>query len=304
MCARPSKPPISLLRRELESRGIDTRGLYERAEFVRLLAESEGKQQRPRAGLPEVGTMTIQEMMEELDLRAVSYDVLSPSWKLAAELQRARAGQGQRVSQPPTPPTKAPSPPVPRRAMEENEREREELSFMEDFSYERAEPSHKRAGQSQQSQRSQQPGVEERGEQTDRARAASSPAAMPSTDAAVFVDGAVEAVGSIASKLASATVAIPAIATDLMNVSSPTAWHSPVPQAWKESLTSGPFRRLRPPPKPVLLVICLCALRYGIGRTLIVALAALLSLDIVSDVMRNLQGWKRDHHPRKPQAQG
>ena len=77
------------LRSLLQSRGVDTAGIFERGELLRLLTDLP-RTERPR--LPDPSDMHAGDIMTELDQLGVDFDVLSPTHTLATLLRRARAG--------------------------------------------------------------------------------------------------------------------------------------------------------------------------------------------------------------------
>ena len=52
------------------------------------------------------------------------------------------------------------------------------------------------------------------------------------------------------------------------------------------------LRRVKPPPKPVLLLVCLSALKFGLVRTLLIALTAKLAVELSIDAVQGLRAWR------------
>ncbi|KAL1511074.1 hypothetical protein AB1Y20_005897 [Prymnesium parvum] len=251
----PRRVPISELRRELHRRGVDTSTLFEREEFMRLLARS-APIAPPPPPEPPLERMHVQEVMEELERRGVEYDVLAPSSQLARLLAAARAAAATAAPRPPAAPRSPPPPtPTPGRAR-------------------RPPP---------------------RAPAPPPSRAAASPSANATAlqPAAAVADGFAGLVGAVAETLASTALVVSDLAVGALNSSRQGEWRD----APKEWIAKGPLRRVRPPPKAVLLVFCICALRYGLTRSILIGAAAKLSLDIATEFAHRLQARRRDRQP-------
>ena len=103
---------------------------------------------------------------------------------------------------------------------------------------------------------------------------------------------AVGLAATVASTVAWTASAVPGLANDALNATTRGEWPKEVPEGWRRALARGPWRLLRPPPKPVLLALCVSALRYGLVRTALVAASAKLTLDLLGDGLRRLRGWR------------
>ena len=127
-CASDVRPEWANLRASelsalLRARGVDTSGVFERAELLRLLAATpESGPAGQAAGeqpLPRVNDMPMCDVMDELDRRGVRFDVLAPPQKLVRLLVQARRRAPLETRPPPAPrgstsvPQWAPPPPPP-----------------------------------------------------------------------------------------------------------------------------------------------------------------------------------------------
>ena len=87
-------PSTRELRRVLAERSIDTAGVFERAELLRLLEASDRRGATSAASSIPVQSMSLQEVMDELDARSVAFDVLAPRIALCELLETARGSAG------------------------------------------------------------------------------------------------------------------------------------------------------------------------------------------------------------------
>jgi hypothetical protein len=110
-CASDVRPEWASLRASelsalLRARGVDTSGVFERAELLRLLATpepgpaGEAAEEQP---LPRVNDMPAGDVMDELDRRGVTFDVLAPPQKLSRLLVQARRRAPLEARPPPAP---------------------------------------------------------------------------------------------------------------------------------------------------------------------------------------------------------
>ena len=117
-CASDVRPEWASLRASelsalLRARGVDTSGVFERAELLRLLATpqpgpaSEAAEEQP---LPRVNDMPAGDVMDELDRRGVTFDVLAPPQKLSRLLVQARRRAPLEARPPPAPQWPPPAP--------------------------------------------------------------------------------------------------------------------------------------------------------------------------------------------------
>eukprot|EP00966_Prymnesium_polylepis_P232316 5373236-Prymnesium_polylepis.1 len=154
--------------------------------------------------------MSVQDVMAELELRGVEYDVLAPAWKLAELLARERAAEPAAPRKPSASPPPPPQPARPARS---------------------AGPSAERSDR--------RPAAA-----PTPSRAAAKVADPTAADVGVesLADSAVELVGSLASAVATTAVAVPALANEALNTSRGGDWPKEVPDAWRRALARGPWR--------------------------------------------------------------
>ena len=127
-CASDVRPEWASLRASelsalLRARGVDTSGVFERAELLRLLAAAPEPGPAGQAAgdqpLPRVNDMPMGDVMDELDRRGVRFDVLAPPQKISRLLVQARRRAPLEARPPPAPrgstsvPQWAPPPPPP-----------------------------------------------------------------------------------------------------------------------------------------------------------------------------------------------
>eukprot|EP00964_Phaeocystis_antarctica_P039899 scaffold22805_cov59-Phaeocystis_antarctica.AAC.4 len=97
----------------LRARGVDTSNVFERAELLRLLATPEPEPASEAAEeqlLPRVNDMPAGDVMDELDRRGVMFDVLAPPQKLSRLLVQARRRAPLEARPPPAPQWQPPVP--------------------------------------------------------------------------------------------------------------------------------------------------------------------------------------------------
>ena len=276
-------PTTSEVRRRLAEYGVSTAGVFERSELLRLLQTAE--QAQPSGAPPPVASMDVQSVMAELEERGIDFDVLAPEPALFAALERARssargrerrqqsarqAAQQQPARAPrreaPTPPRPRPSPPPP---------------ASQPFTPTAAKPAEK-------------PRRESRG-------------ASQYSDLSGLVGdafgSAVEIVSGAAEKAA------PIVGDAIEKVSPAAAAAATAGGKRSRGAIQAVRKRLkgvRLPPKPVLLLLCVCALRFGLTRTALAATSAKLTIDLGQEAIAAVGarlgrgGAKSD----KPSAEG
>ena len=278
--SRNSGPRTADARRRLTELGVNTDGVFERSELLRLLETAE---ERAADAPPPIASMDLQAIMNELEERGVDFDVLAPQPALMALLQKARRAtprpqpatartaysapppstpvyNAPPARPPPSPPAAAasPAPPAPR-----------------------APPPAPPAA----------PADEAPVQRTTRG---ASPHRDLSSLVGEAVTSAVDVAGVVADKLAPTVGGVidelaPA-AKSTVKAAAETA--SEMASKGAEKLPNGVVQRVRgwlqkarPPPKPVLLLLCVAALRYGLVRTALIASAAKLTIDISNEAV-------------------
>ena len=252
---------VADLKAELSRRGVAHDDLFEKEALARRLASSQHI--RPvRAATQPVDVMSVQDVMAELEARGVGFDVLAPDSALMASLQQARlrdepvpvkrrpasaarspASRQARGRTPATPPTPPPSPPSPP-------------------------PPPAAAGGSP----SQQPIPDE--PVIGMTRGASRHRALLPLLGDTF-NGAIELLAPAVEQLK------PVTATAVANAAKATAARAPSARVVAAARAS--LRRMQLPPKPIILVLCVSALRFGITRTVLVAVSVKLTLELIQE---------------------
>ena len=246
-------PPVSELRKRLADFGIATDAVFEKKELLRLLEEAE-QRRPPKPQLPAIESMDLQAVMGELEDRGVGFDVLAPEPSLYALLKKTRAKAGQqataawaaRVATPP--PARAPVAPPPS-----------------------APPP---------SSSSAAAGAQER--RTTRGASPHRDLGSFAVDAVSTTVGVAKATAeNLAPKVGGVIDQLGVVPAAAAAASSPKAKR--VRDAVKALRTR--LKGVKPPSKPVLLLLCVGALRYGLTRTALAAAAAKLTLEIAQDVI-------------------
>ena len=287
LCACANRPEWESLRATelsalLKARGVDTTGIFERDELLRLLAEP------PRASreqLPSIDGMRPREIMEELDRRGVRFDVLAPPQKLSQLLVRARersplqapapvwpAPPWPAASAPPAAPVPPPAAPVPAAA---------------------AEPA------------PPPPAAEPAAAQTPEPPA-DAPPSVPAPEASVARDllPVPEMLPLLrgAGAFLSTTLGEAGPALSQVTSKAGPALRN-VPRAVQDG-TGRLGRRwaLSRRAKAMLLVVCVCALRFGLVRTVLIAVSLKLSQELAVSVLPGRKDAEGPPPRARPQA--
>jgi len=228
-------PTTQELRRLLVQRGVDTAGIFERDELVRLVHETNHHHADTEIGgramtPPEqaLDTMHVQDVMEELDTRGVYFDVLTPTHVLFDLLQQARSDMVPQASRGSS---SSDAPPA------------------DDF-------------------------VVSVGSVWDAAEPAWNAARH---DVIPFVTGTV---GAAVERIKPMSTTAAAVTTGS--------------RARLSKAVRARLRGLHLPPKPIMLAVCIGALRFGIIRTALTAVSLKLALDIVRDAGKSARIAYRD----------
>ena len=232
-------PPTNEVRRLLSQRGVDTAGVYERDELLRLLREIGGEEQSAPP-LPPVATMHVQDVMEELAARGVFVDVLTPDATLYDRLREARE-RGPRAASRSTPSqVRRPS---------------------------------SAAGTTPGSAGSV--GIENIWD-----------AAKPAWDTAQR-----ELFPFLADTVGAAVEQVKPVAQTAVTAAAK-------PRERFVQAARARLQMVKLPPKPVLLAICVGALRFGVVRTALTAVSVKLTLDIAREVVTSARSADRDTDPQ------
>ena len=238
--ARPAADGLrtSELRALLRSRGIDTAGVFEREELLRLLAVAPP----PSRSRDSVHDLPLQDIMDELEQRGVAFDVLAPTPLLAQLLVEARASGEQSSDASRAGGAGAPSPapqPQPHRAAS------------------RAAATHHGSGADSPADTL---------EETPPAAGAAGAGAAKGTELLPIARGVAAGLGALVSSV-------------FAGLPLPSEWSVPDSPLLKRPL------RLGARAKVLLLLFCLCALRYGLVRAVLALTSLKLSQELLSSAV-------------------
>eukprot|EP00322_Chrysochromulina_rotalis_P001989 CAMPEP_0115830654 /NCGR_PEP_ID=MMETSP0287-20121206/1727_1 /TAXON_ID=412157 /ORGANISM="Chrysochromulina rotalis, Strain UIO044" /LENGTH=305 /DNA_ID=CAMNT_0003283961 /DNA_START=12 /DNA_END=929 /DNA_ORIENTATION=- len=262
----------------LAQRGVSTAGVYERPELLRLLRESNGVGQSTELGVPllPVETMHLQDVMSELDSRNIEFDVLTPVPTLHSMLREARqARSGAEQWAPPSHPSelKTSAPSAARRSSQGRDRQHP-----------------RQAQQTFESAPIDYPSIPTAAD-VESVWAAAQPAwHAAQRDLIPFITDTVEAAAEQVKPVAATAV------------KATTGSRARIVEVARSRL-----RRVQLPPKPILLAVCISALRFGITRTLLSALSLKLALEVGQDVRAALGERSvdtRKHWQHREEARG
>ena len=295
-------PRTGEVKRRLAELGVNTDSVFERSEMLRLLEVAEARAaEAPAEVLPPVGSMDLQGLMNELEDRGIDFDVLAPEPALVSLLHKARKADHRAAPRrqpaaysppatyapaqstaparpPPSPPQPAPSPPPPPAPSS-------------------APPSAAPAAATSAPAAATAPS-EAPAQRTTRG---ASPHRDLSSLVGEAVTSAVDVASGVAEKMAPAVGGVIDELTPAAQAAAATA--TATASSGVQKLPRGVVQRVRgwlqkvhPPPKPVLLLLCVAALRYGLVRTALAATAAKLTLDIGREMVaagRERLRWRR-----------
>ena len=298
LAARSRGPKAGELRRLLAERGVDASGIFERSELLRLLAETRTTAAAAAAADPQLETMSVQDVMAELQRRGIGFDVLAPDQALYEMLRKARSkraaeGSGTHATTPAKPTsatttattasttttaTTATAATGPSRATASpattDETQHATASRIKD--------------------RTQPSGAKPQGDARMPTRGASEhrdllPLIGDTMQGALewlepTVSGAVDRIAPVAAAATSSAAAATSSAARVATGARPRAWLAVVRKR---------LRRVRPPPKPVLLLLCVSALRFGLVRTALAAISVKLAVEVCGDSARVVAGALR-----------
>lgn len=227
----------SELRALLRSRGIDTTGIFEREELVRLLAVAP-----PSNPHDSVHDLPLQVIMDELEERGVAFDVLAPTPQLAQLLVEARAHSSDASRAGASGPSPGPQP-QPHRAASRAPAARDGGG----------------AGPPADTLEGRPPATS----------AAAAGAASKGTELLPVAHGVAAGLGKL-------------LSTVFAGLPLPAEWSVPDPPLLKRPL------RLGARAKVLLLLFCLCALRYGLVRAVLALTSLKLSQELLSSAVDTL----------------
>ena len=271
-------PSTKELRRVLSGRGVDTAGIFERSELLSLLDASTPSP--PVQRLPSIEGMESQSLMQELEERGVDFDVLAPDTVLAAQLRAARAQQGSAGAPASGTSRSSSRPPIVTAPPASSSGRAVSQPSSRGASRDDAKAWRPTRGASP--HRDLRPLVTEAfDEVVHRVGPLASDAIEQATP---VVSGVVDRVGPLVSDAVDNIIPVASKAANAAGTKASEATaHIATSKAGQRA--RGLLKNLRPhlPPKPVLLLLCASALRFGLVRTALAAVAVKLALECTRD---------------------
>jgi hypothetical protein len=290
-CSAARGPTTAQLRQLLAQRGVSTAGIFEREELMALAMETGGLGGAPASSSDGIEALSLQDVMSELEDRNVPFDILSPKPVLYDLLRKERSGEASwrpTTSSPREADQKRQMPTSPRADSNPRNFRDEGLASAAAANIPRRSTRASRAPPSSQRRPEKHEADEPWAELTDAVQEDLVPIISD------VASGIYEQVSPwVRPATAAAAKAVRPATAVAAKAAAKTAAKARGSRARIASLARKWLPNVQLPPRPVLLAFCVGALRFGVVRAALAAVALQLTVELGQEALGALRPGER-----------